>query len=290
MDADRAMISKALQVGSMHMLMARGIEFRHFAETQSGKECGTLYEWATKHTRTYGVTPSPDLVRSNFPDWRPEVASDPIEALIDEFLDEVRRRTFQSKVIELAEVANDRSKRRRLDEIMLDAARDLASVIPSGSVTRMSEMASRVDNYVEEAARGYVPGMKMGIPLFDQVTMGIQEADVVTMAGYSGKGKSTLSQFVMMNIMDQDKVGLLLSLEMTSRQITERLDTMAMHFSHENLRSRSLPAEDVERWRRMAQGYAKASSDLIIVDRLSHCTIDRVYAEINRYKPDIACI
>lgn len=296
MDIERALLTSALNSADITMLAARGVEGRHFSSTASGKECAAVYDFSAHHTRRYGATPSVAIIKRNFPNWHGEPAQDPIEALIDEFLADVKRRHFESTVIELAQVGKEiqsgrADMRHRLDEIMLDAARDLASVIPSGQVSRLrADMEERIDQYEIEKAEGIVQGIKMGIPLFDELTDGLQCGDVATVAGFSGKGKSTLGAMILVNALDQEKSGLLLSLEMSRRQVMERLDTMTINFSHQALRKRELPEDQVSVWREEARKYTEARQDLIVIDKLGRCTIDRVYAEINRYKPDITCV
>lgn len=296
MDSERALLSSAIQSGQIANLLSRGIESRHFSQTQSGKECSEIFEWVSKHTRKYSVPPSISLVRNNFPNWRGERAEDPLEALIDEFLAEVKRRKFEAKVIELSEYAREfksgqKDLRNRVDELMLDAARDLAATVPSGQVSRFrAEMHERIDQYEVDKAEGISTGIKMEIPVFDNLTEGFQPGDVATVAGFSGRGKSTIAQFFLAGALNQDAPGLLLSLEMSRRQIMDRFDTMATNFSHRLLRRRELSDESIQKWRDMAQQCKDAKSDLIIADKLGQCTIDRVYAEINRYKPAITCV
>lgn len=264
---------------------------RHFSNTQGGEECKSVFNYAAKHARKYGVCPSPQIVKNNFPNWRGEPSSDPLEALIDEFLNDVRRRFFAAKVLELAHAEGNPANWSRLDEIMLDAARDLATVIPSGQVSRVrGEMQERIDQYEIDKAEGKVSGIMCGIPLFDDLTDGFQEGDIVTVAGYSGLGKSYVSQLFLANALDQEKDALLISLEMSKRQIMDRFDTMVTNFSHKSLRKRELTNQEVESWRRAAQKYENAKNDLIVIDKPGNCSIDRIYAEINRYKPNITCV
>lgn len=267
------------------------MESKHFSATQSGNECRDVFIWATKHARQYGIAPSIQLVKKQFPNWRGEPSSDPLEALIDVFLNDVRRRYFAAKVIELAQAESNPSNWSRLDELMLDAARDLTTVIPSGQVSRVrAEMQERIDQYEIDKAEGKIAGILCGIPLFDDLTDGFQQGDIVTVAGYSGRGKSLVSGFFLVNALDQGKNALLMSLEMSSRQIMDRFDTMITNFSHKQLRKRELPDEEIENWRRAARKYENAKNDLIVTDKVGNCTVDRVYAEINRYKPDITCV
>lgn len=291
MDSERAVLSSALNSGQISALLARGIEIKHFSATKSGEECLNVFSFAAKHARKYGVSPSVQIVKSNFPNWHGEPSSDPLEALIDQFLNDVRRRYFAAKVMELARAEGNPANWGKLDEIMLDAARDLATVIPSGQVSRVrAEMQERIDQYEIDKAEGKKSGILCGIPLFDDLTDGFQQGDIVTVAGYSGRGKSMLSQFFLSQAIEQEKTGLLMSLEMSKRQIMDRFDTMVTNFSHKQLRKKELSDEELDSWRRAAKKYENAKNDLIVIDKPGQCTVDRVYAEINRYKPDITCV
>lgn len=191
MDSERSVLSSALTSGSISTLLARGIEVKHFTNTKSGEECRNVFSFAAHHARKYGVSPSQQIVKANFPNWHGEPSSDPLEALIDQFLNDVRRRYFSAKVMELAQAQGNPANWGKLDEIMLDAARDLATVIPSGQVSRVrAEMQERIDQYEIDKAEGKKSGILCGIPLFDDLTDGFQQGDIVTVAGYSGRGKA----------------------------------------------------------------------------------------------------
>lgn len=291
MDSERSILSSALTSGSISTLLARGIEVKHFTNTKSGDECKNVFSFAAHHARKYGVSPSQQIVKANFPNWHGEPSSDPLEALIDQFLNDVRRRYFSAKVMELAQAQGNPANWGKLDEIMLDAARDLATVIPSGQVSRVrAEMQERIDQYEIDKVEGKKSGILCGIPLFDDLTDGFQQGEIVTVAGYSGRGKSMLSQFFLSQAIDQEKNALLMSLEMSKRQIMDRFDTMVTNFSHKHLRKKELSDEELDCWRRAAKKYENAKNDLIVIDKPGNCTVDRIYAEINRYKPDITCV
>lgn len=290
MDIERALLAKALQSDGIAMIIAKGIEFRHFAETPSGQECAYVFDWASRYARSYGATPSPQMVKEHFPTWYGEASPDPLDALVDEFMRNVRKRYFDSKVLELSKAPNDRASWDHLDEIMLDAARDLASIVPSGGVARFSEMEKRIEKYEIDCKEGVKPGILLGVPIIDDVTMGVKPGWVVTNAGFSGRGKSMLTIWNLLSALEQDKVALMLSLEMSREEVMERLDTMVMNFEHRMLTQRSLTEEEIDKWRRMAQAYKQARADIIVVDKMGGCTVDRVFAEINRYKPDLAAV
>ncbi len=290
-DVERALLSAAINSGRVHDLVARGISSNLFSAGASGQECSAVLDFAVAYSRAYGQSPTQLTVQRHFPKWHGDGGlNEPLEALVDEFLDLVRKRYFEAAVLELSNVTKDPSTWGRLDEIMLDAARDVISVVPSGTVSRFStDLERRIDAYEEQHGRTR-PGIYLGIPVIDELTQGVRCGWLVTNAGYSSRGKSYLTLYNLLTAFEQDKVALMLSLEMSSAEVMERLDTMVMHFKHRDLVNRSLSSEEVTRWRDVARVYSKAKGEIVVVDKLGGCTIDRVHAEISRYKPDICAV
>ena len=285
------MLSAALRDGNVGHLVARGVEPEMFAQPDVAK----VFQWARDHSRRYGA-PSDALVRQVFPDWRPAFSSDSFDFLVDEFLAEVIRRAFIETVMELSDLErNDpdgfRANRARLSEILFDKARLLASRVPTGQVAMFSqELALRIEAYENEHGR-YRPGTPMGLPVIDQ-TMGggIKSGWLITIAGFSGFGKSFLGGHAALSTFEDDKRALFLSLEMSRQEVIERLDTMVMNWNHSALQQRQLSVQDRERWKSVAAVYSRAKGEIIVKDKLSDCSIDRVHAEIERYRPDVCVI
>lgn len=243
------------------------------------------------HARRYNAPPSQQLFRERWPSWQGEPSSDPLEALVDSFLAHVKRRLFSAKITELAKYENDPRRWADLDQLMLDAARDLSAIVPSGEVAKFSDMDKRIDTYDEEKRDPTLKrSLKMGIKPFDEATNGMRPGNLVTIAGFSGLGKSLLSAWLVMNAMEQDGRGLILSLEMTKEEVLERLDTMVMKFSYKLLGARELPDDTVKLWRKISRQFSGAQNDIYVKDKMWGCTVDHVYAEINRYKPDITVV
>jgi replicative DNA helicase len=51
-----------------------------------------------------------------------------------------------------------------------------------------------------------------------------------------------------------------------------------------------LSEPDVKKWESAAEKASRASNDIIILDDLGRCTVDRVYAEASRWKPDLLAV
>jgi replicative DNA helicase len=288
-DVERALVHSAILHGRVHDLVARGITPNLFSEP--GQEAAAVLEFSIAYMRSYTQSPSLSTIQRQFKTWHGESSHEPFDALVDEFLDTVRMRYFQGAVLQLSKAVDDRANWRKLDEIILDAARDVAAAVPTGSVSRLSDDFERkIIEYEDEKNRGVRPGIELRIPIIDEVTQGIRPGWLVTTAGYSGMGKTTLAQIGLLSAFEQDHLALMCSLEMSSDEVLDRFHTMIMHFRHRDLVNRSLSDVDMQRWRDVSRIYSKAAGEIIVVDRLGGCTIDRIYAEISRYKPAIVAV
>lgn len=272
-------------------LVSRGVVPQLFSPTPTGQQCASVLDFCIAYTRTYQQQPSLSTIKRHFEAWTGEFSADPLPALIDEFLEATQKRYFDAKVVELSRVTQDRSTWGRLDEILLDAARDVAATIPSGGVARFSADAERRrEEYEVEKNKGVRPTIPMGIPVFDDITGGLRTGWLATIAGFSGLGKSTLGQILSLSAFENDYLALFLSLEMSRREVLERLDTMVNNFPHRDLVRRQLSDAQYQHWGDVSRIYSKAPGEIVVVDRLGGCTIDRVHAEIQRYRPSVVVV
>jgi replicative DNA helicase len=271
-------------------MLARGIEPGHFADTPTGRECARIYAWSIEHLKRHNVTPSPAFVKERWPDWAPEPAADPLEALIDAFVKNLNRRVYASHITELFHAGNDPANWERLPEIMMEHAREMSALISTTRAAKLSEMDQRIVAYEEEAALGKPPGFDIGIPEFDYMIGGLRPGNVIVLSGYLGTGKSTLASWITLNIVEQGYSALFIPLEMTRHDVFERIDTMIVHFSHRLLRNRQLPEQDVEVWRRIARQFRNLQKDLTVIDGVGAFTVDKLIAEVHKHKPDFTVI
>ena len=284
-------MSSAIAGDGILGLVSKGVTPELFSPTPAGQQCGAVYGFCVEYTRVYGQQPSLGTIQRHFPDWHVEFSSDPLEALTDEFLDDVRKRYFDATVLRLSRVTKDRSSWGKLDEVMLDAAREMASIMPSGGVARFAaDMERRIEQYEVEKNQGYRPGIPLGIPVVDEVVDGVRTGWLTTYAGFSGLGKTTLSQIASLSAFELDHLVLFLSLEMSRREVMERLDTMVNHFPHRDLVRRKLSDSEFRSWRDVTRIYSKAQGEIVVVDRLGGCTLDRVHVEIQRYRPTLVVV
>jgi replicative DNA helicase len=284
-DAERQLVSKAAHTGQVEPLLRRGIGAQHFVDP----EAKSVWEFMRDHTVKYGAAPSMKVLSVKFPQYRFEIVQDALDYCADLFTREVRRREAIDAIRDVTDLI-DQGKLDNIEEAFLERARQLSQVVPNPTSSRFSQMFERIKAYHDMITLGNFRGVPFGIPTLDNLTMGIQPHELVTIVGWQSLGKSTLMQYISFNAYMAGKTGLILSLEMEERAVQRKLDVMATNLLYHDVKSGQLTKGDLKKWEAMAAKAQKAKNDIIVVDNLGKCTVDRVYAEMVKYKPDFCCV
>ena len=144
--------------------------------------------------------------------------------------------------------------------------------------------------YEERAAEGKKIGVPFGYPTLDDWTGGVQSHELVTIAGFSGLGKSTMLMSLAFNAWSQGYTPLYISLEMEAGAILRKFDAMAASLDYAKIKQLQLPDSQIDNWRRTADDIAGKSQDIPVIDSIRGCTPDHVFAETVRHKPDLVLI
>lgn len=285
MDYERALLAKTLQTRQLDKVVGRGIETQHFGD----ESCREVYDSAIEHWSKYKSAPSLKAIKEKHPKFSLEISEDSLEYVMDGFIKQVKRR----QAIELG-----RDYMRQIDNpdavedieiVALDMARSLMDVVPAPRAGRYSDMERRIERYLQKVDTDDKYGVTTGIPTFDDITLGIQPHELVSVAAYSNVGKSTFMQHQFFSAYMQGKTPMLVSLEMEQEALFRKWDTMAANVKYRALKALELGEGDLERWKRVAEKASKAKpeKDIIVVDDIRSCTPEKVLAETMRYKPDV---
>jgi replicative DNA helicase len=285
MDYERLLISKTATTGRIQQLLSAGVNENHFSD----ETIQQIFAFISEHARRYRQPPSFATIREKFPDHNFEVTDESFDYLLDQFNTQVKRRHAIDAVRDLAGAIDDPEQVSNIDSLFLEKSRELASIVPSAKLHRFSDMESRIAEY-ETTDGDAKTGIDMGIPILDNLTMGIQPHEYVTVMGWTGTGKSTLAQWMLFNAWAQGKTPMLVSLEMEAKSLFRKWDTMIMNFEYHNLKSHKLRDEDITKWKERAKAVKDHPNDIIVMDDIRDFTVDRAYAELVRWQPDILCI
>jgi replicative DNA helicase len=121
-------------------------------------------------------------------------------------------------------------------------------------------------------ARGATPsgvtGVPTGLPDLDELTVGLQPADLVLLAGRPGTGKTAEAlQVARYAALERGIPVLVISLEMSKAQLTERLIVGDSRVDGQHVRTGQLQGAE---WGRLTQAMARLSTAPIEIDDLSN--------------------
>lgn len=288
MDVERALLSKALAEGELPDVVARGIEADHFADD----ELADIYEWSTDFMAKHKQPPSIEVVRGEYGDFSPLLTKDPLSYHLDRFVRLVKERLAVELVRGYHDMLEDPDEIDEIELHALEMARSLNEVIPTPKAQRLSEGGARRQEYERRKKRNVQHGIKIGIPTFDDITLGIQPHELLIYGGPPGGGKTTAIQYTAINAYLAGKTALFISLEVEGEQILRKFDTMLTHIKYHALKALELNPDEEKKWHKILRQCEKdrAHKDIIIVDDIRNCTVDKVAAEQIRHKPGIVCV
>lgn len=286
MDAERSLLSKAIQSGKFEQLVAKGVDESYFYSD----ECKEVWRSCIGHLRKFKSPPSFEAVRKANPNFGFEVVTDAFDYVFEEFVKQTKRRAAIDGLRELARAVDDPGRVLDIDSELLELGSSLAKMFPQGHASRYSQAIERIEEYLELAAAGTVKGIPMGLPEIDDVTYGIRNHEFVSVVGWQGVGKSLLSQHICFSAYLAGFTSLIISLEMEAGEIFARFDTMANVFTSRALQRVELGEEDIEKWRENADRASRVSNDIVIVDNVVPCTVEKVHSLCEQYAPDLCVV
>lgn len=282
MDVERALIAKVVNAGMIETTVARGIAARHFEDEQNR----AVYQTVVNHMAKYGSPPSREAVFAAHPAYHLDVVEDALDYLIDLFRVKVQRTEAKRSVLDLAARIDDKNEV-DIDALFMEHASRVAQAIPSSRISKLSDVPTRIELYKKMRQQGRIPGIPLGIPTLDRVLLGVQSHELVVVTAPSSYGKSTFLQYVALSsyLAAPEHRPVFISLEMDGDELLKKFDTMGTNFQHFALKALELDDSDMERWETWGERCQNAPNDIIIIDDIADCTVERVFAETLRWKP-----
>lgn len=287
MDIERSLVCKIVSTGQLEDAITKGVRRDLFFDD----ECREVFDFINAHARRYKTPPSQAALREEYEDFEWSLVQEPLDYLIDRFNVMAKKRLAQDLVLDLAKDIDDPQKIEKIDSIFLEAARNLAVLIPTTEVSKFKAgYERRITEYEQRAKEGKKTGIPFGFPSLDDWTGGIQPHELVTISGFSGLGKSTLSMVIAYNAWVNGYTPLIISLEMEAAQMLRKFDAMSAALDYKKLKQLELPPEQLENWKEKAAEIIGRPAEIPIIDKIRNCTPQDVFAETVRHSPDLVVI
>ena len=222
----------------------------------------------------------------------------------EEYIAEIMRITpTAANVMEYASIVRDRALLRRLgeaaDEInsmvyegsgeaeaMLEAAeRKIYALRQGRNVGGLVPISSVVQNVFDEmneaaSSGNAIPGLPTGFPDLDRTILGLNNSELILVAGRPGMGKTSIALNMALHVgLNQKKTVVIFSLEMSREQLATRLLSRASLVPLQNLLTGQLSEEQ---WRGVSDAAQALSTTSILIDDNPTLTVSEMNAQCRR--------
>ena len=201
------------------------------------------------------------------------------------YIGELKELAYKRMVVESAQKLIEGTESGEDINTLLDKF-ERATEAPEASQDNNS-LGNIMANIFDELESGTViDKVKTGIPIIDKCTNGITPSELVTIGAKSGVGKSALAVRIAINMFKAGKKVLIVSREMSKKQVAERILLSHSGVTKEQYENRNF---NDEQWVRIVETMEAFSGDGIIIDdKIS--TIQEIKQAVRRTKPDVLIV
>lgn len=201
------------------------------------------------------------------------------------YIGELKELAYKRMVVESAQKLIEGTESGEDINTLLDKF-ERATEAPEASQDNNSLGDIMADIFNELESGSVIDKVKTGIPIIDKCTNGIAPSELVTIGAKSGVGKSALAVRIAINMFKADKKVLIVSREMSKKQVAERILLSHSGVTKEQYENRDF---NDEQWVRIVETMEAFSGDGIIIDdKIS--TIQEIKQAVRRTKPDVLIV
>ena len=222
----------------------------------------------------------------------------------EEYIAEIMRITpTAANVMEYAAIVRDRALLRRLGEaadeigkLVYEGSGEAESMLENaerriyalrqgrnvGGLIPVSSVVQTVFDEMNEAASSgnAIPGLPSGFPDLDRTILGLNNSELILVAGRPGMGKTSIALNMALHVgLNQKKSVAIFSLEMSREQLATRLLSRASLVPLQNLLTGQLSEEQ---WRSVSDAAQSLSMTNILIDDNPTLTVSEMNAQCRR--------
>lgn len=283
MNAEQELISYFLVSGEKDLTIPRD----HFLD----ETAGTAYTWISNFCDQYGEAPTPAAFLTQFPDFSlVEEFSGPPDFLRDKLYRDYRTAVLQLGVSAIDDALGDDDFDKALAALTQTQNAVLATQPTDGVIDGAATARSRLAEYLAADAADGLLGISTGLSFLDEATQGLQPSQLIVITGLAKSCKTAITVEIMRTVWDADRVPLLISFEMSSRQIFQRWDGYAARINPRRLRSGELSEMERHRLEETMLGFENRRPFVIADDRSSVMTVSGIRGKVQQIKPDLLLV
>lgn len=215
-------------------------EFRQVRESLFLETELPAFRYVSRFYREHGALPSPTaMAEAGFILPR-------IDNPVSYYIERCTQRAMYNSVVAHQADLSDAMQRRdmgRVSEIVNAQARAVSSMATQQDVQTLTQLVGEVlEDYEHAHANPGMQGITLGWSVLDDITGGAEGGDVVTFAARPGMGKSWLLSYIGARAWEAGHSVLLVSMEMTGKQLARRILGMRAGVNPNHIRRGQLSA------------------------------------------------
>jgi len=239
----------------------------------------------------YKKVPSLSIFKEQFPSFEYNEETGPVDFFINDLVEKRRERlltkTLSESITKLktekpSDVIEFISNEMLQIRTIAKKEEDIDIIATSG--LRLKKYLNSVSDENRTAI-----GVPTGFPSVDNLTNGFHNGELIAIMGMTGIGKSYFAAALAKNAWINGFKPLYISLEMSSRQIANRFDSLVSGLSHREIKQARLSEENLEKYRKHLSSI-KEGHPPFIISNPSKCTTTTIFSKIIEYKPDICFV
>lgn len=287
MDVERHLISSIVANKDLGPVAEASITTKFFEDQKSRAVFQTIIE----HSSRYGGVPSLSSLTMDFPDYRFVKPEDSIDYLIDEVRKRHKLALIEEGLAASAEAYDDGDPEVVL-RIISDIMSKVATAVPSTRDTNITQTTEeRLEEYVAlKEGDGGLLGIPTGFATLDKATQGLQPEQLVTLVGPPKAGKSTLMLLMALAAWASGERPLMFTFEMSTKEMTQRLDAFRAGISHARLRTGNLKKDEWQRLEKALHAMESMPDFWFSADSSNATNLSGIAAKIDKIKPTVVFV
>lgn len=279
---------------TIKLVLSHGVEPDNFIARPVAPEPANadVWQYLMAHHQRFRQVPSEDLFQARWPHFVLIDEHNTLDVVLEHFVRTVKRRALIDEIRNnLSPLADDWDRVGEAEVYLIEAGRNMSRLLSTTGIVRFSDSLVRRDDWMrlreEKERTGQTPGISFFFQELDDLTYGAQPGEFVIYEGFLGKGKSTLAIIqAAHNYLELDKTALVMSPDAADAQkLANRWDSYMAGISYRALKRLELGEGDLEKWERIGEKAqdSRMEKDILVVDDMWKPTIDKIYAEIERW-------
>lgn len=168
-------------------------------------------------------------------------------AHISHYAQQVESAAFRRRLIQasgkIAAVGYDEA--RPDDEVRTEVLALVTEAVSKRDDSGATALGEMMDELLDEFGKEHPPASSTGFYDLDEIIYGLTcEGRLITIAGRPGHGKTALALSIGLNLAEQQKSGLVFSMEMTKRELTQRILAMRSEIDGKTIQSMNLTDDE----------------------------------------------